>query len=105
MAHRFTRRELYDLVWSEPMKKLAPRLGVSDAWLGKACRSADISVPEPGYWAKLQAGKTVVKRPLPRRGLGMSDTVVVGRDSESTLGLIAGWAFSGPYEDVKLKAK
>jgi peptide/nickel transport system substrate-binding protein len=27
------------------------------------------------------------------------------RVRESTLGLIASWAFSGPYEDVKLKAR
>jgi peptide/nickel transport system substrate-binding protein len=27
------------------------------------------------------------------------------RVAESGLGLIAGWAFSAPYEDVKLKGK
>ena len=78
MGHRFTRQELYDHVWSEPMKKLAPRFGVSDVALAKACRRADIPVPERGYWARLQAGKTVVKRPLPARGLGMSDVVSIG---------------------------
>jgi len=78
MAHSFTRQELSDHVWSEPMKKLAPRFGVSDVALAKACRRADIPVPERGYWARLQAGKAVVKRLLPARGLGMSDVVSVG---------------------------
>ena len=27
------------------------------------------------------------------------------RVAESSLGLITGWAFSAPYEDVKLKSK
>ena len=78
MAHRLTRQEVYDLAWSEPMKKLAPRFGVSDVALAKACRRADIPVPERGYWARLQAGKMVVRRPLPPRGLGMSDGVSIG---------------------------
>lgn len=80
MAHHFTRQELYDLVWSEPMKKLAPRFSISDVALAKACRRADIPVPERGYWARLQAGKAIIKRPLAPRDLGMSDGVSIGED-------------------------
>jgi len=80
MRHEFTRQELYDLVWAEPLSKLGPRLGISDVGLAKACRRADIPVPERGYWARLQANKLVVKRPLPPRGLGMSDAVVLGEN-------------------------
>jgi len=84
MAYSFTRQELYDQVWSEPMKKLAPRFGVSDVALAKACRRADIPVPERGYWARLQAGKTAIKRALPARGLGMSDVVSIGETPYET---------------------
>jgi hypothetical protein len=84
MAHRLSRRELYDLVWSEPMKKLAPRFGLSDVAVAKICRKADVPVPERGYWAQLQAGKTVFKRPLPPRGPGMSDMVSIGATSYET---------------------
>ncbi len=84
MAHSLTRQELYDLVWSEPMKKLAPGFGMSDVALAKACRRADIPVPERGYWARLQAGKPVIKPPLPPRGLGMADTVAVGESPYET---------------------
>ena len=78
MVHRFTREELYDLVWSEPRKILATRYSISDVGLSKACRRYDIPVPGRGYWAKLKAGKKVQRRPLPHRGPGMSDEVVVG---------------------------
>jgi hypothetical protein len=84
MSHRFTRQELYDLVWSEPMQKLAPQYRISDVALAKACRRADIPVPERGYWAQLQAGKTVTRRPLPLRGLGMSDGVSIGDNRYET---------------------
>lgn len=63
--HSFTRQELYDLVWSEPMVKLAERYGISGNGLAKACRRADIPVPERGYWAKKQAGRKVSRTPLP----------------------------------------
>lgn len=78
MAHSFTRSELYELVWSEPMKTLAARFKISDVGLSKACRRYDIPVPERGYWAKLKAGKKVHHRPLPLRGPGMSDEVTIG---------------------------
>jgi hypothetical protein len=78
MVQRFTRGGLYSLVWSEPMKVLAARYGISDVGLSKACRRHDIPVPERGHWAKLRVGKKVRVRPLPLRGPGMSEEVVVG---------------------------
>jgi hypothetical protein len=76
--HRFTRQQLYDLVWSEPMKLLASRVGISDVALAKRCRKADIPVPARGYWAKRQAGKRTAQVELPIRPPGMPDEVVVG---------------------------
>lgn len=75
-----TEDEFYELIWSEPASKLGPRLGITGVGLAKACRRADVPVPERGYWARLQAGRTVLKRPLPPRGLGMSDTVTIGEN-------------------------
>lgn len=65
MQHTFRSEELYELVWSTPMSKLARRLGVSDVGLAKACKRADIPGPGLGYWAKLQHGKKVMRTPLP----------------------------------------
>lgn len=64
-SHTFTRQELYDLVWTEPMTKLAARYDISGNGLAKACRRADIPVPERGYWARKAAGKKVTQTPLP----------------------------------------
>jgi hypothetical protein len=64
-----TRKLLYELVWSEPISKIAPRYGLSDRGLGKLCARHDIPVPPRGYWAKKAAGKRVTQEPLsPRAG-------------------------------------
>lgn len=60
-----TRQELYDLVWSEPVSKLAVRFDLSDKGLAKKCQRHDIPCPPPGYWAKLQNGHQVKPTPLP----------------------------------------
>ena len=33
MSHTFSRLELFDLVWSEPTRTIAKRLGISDVGL------------------------------------------------------------------------
>jgi hypothetical protein len=77
MGHRFTRRELYDLVWAEPVNALASRFGLSDVGFAKICRRARIPLPPRGYWAKRSAGKRVAPIPFPERGPGMSDLVEI----------------------------
>ena len=72
------RQELYDLVWSEPMIKVAARLGVSGVALAKTCRRHAIPVVTRAYWARIRAGKPLDKVPLHPRGLGMPDTVRMG---------------------------
>ncbi len=57
MTFNLSRRQLYALVWSAPMQRLAKQVGISDVALAKTCRKADVPVPERGYWNKLQAGK------------------------------------------------
>jgi len=56
-----TRRELYDLVWSKPMKDLAGDFDLSDRGLAKICERHRVPTPGRGYWAKLQARKKVTK--------------------------------------------
>jgi hypothetical protein len=59
-----TRTELYELVWSEPIRLLAPKYGISDVGLKKVCKCHDIATPSRGYWAKKVAGKEVKQVPL-----------------------------------------
>lgn len=76
----FSRRELYELVWTESRLSLAKKLGVSDVWIRKACVRANIPVPPPGYWAREAAGKGSVRPALPPRGFGQNDEVTLGSD-------------------------
>jgi hypothetical protein len=56
------REELYKLVWSEPVSKLARGYGLSDRGLGKICKRLEIPVPGRGYW---QMKKKGLKMPVP----------------------------------------
>jgi len=78
MEQHFRRQQLYDLVWSEPLTLLASRFGMSDVALAKNCKRNGIPVPQRGYWAKIKAGKTSQRFPLPPRGLGAVETVHIG---------------------------
>jgi len=64
-SKELSREELYDLVWSKPMGTIAAEMNISDVALAKRCRKLGIPTPRRGYWAKLEAGKTVIKPKLP----------------------------------------
>jgi hypothetical protein len=61
---RYNRAELYEKVWSEPIRSLAQQYGVSDVYLARVCRLLRIPLPGLGYWAKKAAGAATKKRPL-----------------------------------------
>jgi hypothetical protein len=63
LMSRYNREELYELVWREPMQKVAKEYGVSDVAIGKTCRKLYIPVPIQGFWNKLAVGKPVRPRP------------------------------------------
>lgn len=60
-----TRESLYEEVWAEPVTRVAPRYGISGVALGKICRKHKIPLPPRGYWAKINAGHSPKKIPLP----------------------------------------
>jgi hypothetical protein len=64
-SHIFKREELYDQVWSTPMRQLAKEFQLSDSGLAKICRKLNIPRPGRGYWMKKQAGRKVNPTPLP----------------------------------------
>ena len=59
----YERDVLYEQVWSEPVRDVAKRYGVSGVALAKTCRRLSVPVPGRGYWAKKQAGNAP---PVPR---------------------------------------
>lgn len=78
MPHRLSRQEIFELVWSQPIKQLAEKFGLSDVAIAKKCRHAAVPLPQRGYWAKCQAGKRTTQPALPPRPPGLSDTIVLG---------------------------
>lgn len=62
---KFTRQELYDLVWTESILSLSKKYAISDVGLRKKCKKLEIPLPYNGYWAKVQFGKkTPARNPL-----------------------------------------
>lgn len=61
-----TRKQLYDMVWSTPLLRLARTFQCSSTWLARICREAAVPVPRRGYWAKKRAGKAARRQSLPR---------------------------------------
>jgi len=61
----FTREELYELVWSQPISKLAKEFGLSDKGLTKRCIKHNIPTPPIGHWARVNSGQNPRKPKLP----------------------------------------
>lgn len=51
-----TPEQMFKLIWSEPMQKLAKEMGVSANAIKKFCIRNNINRPKKGYWQKLRAG-------------------------------------------------
>jgi hypothetical protein len=56
-----SRERLFDLVWTEPMIKVAESFGVSSSYLARVCTALNVPRPRRGYWAKLEVGKAPPK--------------------------------------------
>jgi len=52
-----SRQELYELVWSVPMMKVAERFSVSGSYMARVCSSLNVPRPERGYRAKREVGR------------------------------------------------
>lgn len=64
-AEVVSREELYELVWSVPMVKVAEKFNVSGSYMARVCSTLHVPRPERGYWAKLAVGKAPEKPALP----------------------------------------
>lgn len=75
-----TREELYELVWSTPMIKVAEKFEVSGSYLARVCTELGVPRPERGYSPKLAVGKAPQRPALPEPLPG--DPVVWSRTDE-----------------------
>lgn len=58
------REQLYEEVWTTPMRTLGLKYGISDVGLAKVCRKLSIPLPGRGHWARIAAGHAIRKPPL-----------------------------------------
>lgn len=95
-VHRISRSELYDLVWSEPAKDVAKRLGLSPDQLKLSCADASVPRPDRVYWAKVQRGEKTKRAPLPARQLGQADHILLIDESRMVSGARRRMLLEGP---------
>ncbi|MCQ1839085.1 hypothetical protein [Neorhizobium galegae] len=105
MKRTFTRRELYELVWSTPISKLAEQLEISDRGLAKTCARHHIAVPGRGYWAKVEAGLPATKTPLWKLDNPATETVHIGGAKQSVNPYVAFAVEAAQKAVVQAKAK
>lgn len=70
---KFTRKELYDLVWATPLMTLAKKYAISDNGLRKVCKRMNIPLPQMGYWQKKNQGWHIHKKKLPNKYSGQEE--------------------------------
>lgn len=60
---RYDRERLFDQLWSEPMKEIATKYGMSEAAMSSLCRKLEIPTPPRGHWAKSTTRQAQSPRP------------------------------------------
>ena len=55
----FSRKQFYDLVWSESLAAISRIYFISYTSLREVCKEMNITIPANGYWSKLKFGKPV----------------------------------------------
>lgn len=71
----FNRKELYEMVWKEPMLTLSKKFNISDVGLRKICIKMNIPLPENGHWQKIKYGKKIKQSPLPKDYSGEGEKI------------------------------
>jgi hypothetical protein len=61
----FTREQLYEEVWSTPMKHIGIKYGLSGPSVRRACDDLQVPVPAQGHWTRVQMGHVMQRPPLP----------------------------------------
>ena len=74
----YKRQDLYDAVWSAPLRDAAKRFGVSDVALKKICVRLQVPTPKRGYWLRPALKRAAAKQPLPPHSRGLDEISLRG---------------------------
>jgi hypothetical protein len=61
---QLTRKELYELVWSTPLTKIAKKYTINSDGIKKICKEFNVPMPPNGYWSKIKFNKALEKDKL-----------------------------------------
>jgi len=105
VSRQWSRRQLYDLVWSKPMRDAAADVGMSDGGLKKLCLRHRVPVPPQGYWNKVNAGRKPVKRAFREVEGAKINRIFVGPILNDVLaGLVAHAAYLNELRQARQRA-
>lgn len=102
-AKTLTREELFELVWREPMLRIAEKMGVSSSYMSRVCTELRVPRPSRGYWAKLEHGQSPHRPPLPPAEPGDPTIWQPGRLPTSTQPFVFKSALPGSAKSQKTK--
>jgi hypothetical protein len=74
------RKQLYEKVWSVPIKELCQQFDIDENGLVKICNRLNVPVPEKSHWKRIAASKRSDILPLPERAKGLESAVLYKRD-------------------------
>ncbi|MBS1519879.1 MAG: hypothetical protein JST50_02690 [Bacteroidetes bacterium] len=77
---KFSRTQLYNLVWTSPLSTVAETHSITIYQLKQICNDNTIPLPRTGYWMKLRFGKAEPRTPLPERRDG--DNLILPKEEE-----------------------
>jgi hypothetical protein len=60
-----SRKDLYDLVWSQPILTLSKKYEITGSGLRKICVKMNVPLPKAGHWQRIQHKKPVLVKSLP----------------------------------------
>ncbi len=79
---RFTREEIYNMVWELPMTEIAKKYIISDVGFRKICIRLNIPFPKLGVWSKIKAGHKIQQPKLPGKWTGKEFIELIERPPE-----------------------
>ncbi len=83
----YTRKELYELVWSESLLSISKRYNISDVGLRKICIKMNIPLPGQGHWQKVRSGRRIYAKKLPENFIGEDHITLKLRTEDEEQGL------------------
>lgn len=89
--------------WSEPMRDLATKFGVSDVALRKMLRKYGVTMPPQGHWNRVHAGRAVPAPPQPpARCPGENGRMLIDPKFEPFIPKAAPLPSSGPFASAEV---